>query len=224
MVIRKFFWPFITIAVFVVVMAVWFGVGGQEKHLSEELGQLRSETNWLSYDIDGFDVTLHGYAPDSGERDKVLAKVKALKNIGTVESDIILLSDQTNNYLMLVVDQDSITIRGTIPIGLARFGLINQISAIKPGMMVYDELDVGAIMPEKFKQAFSFFLDILPDMTTGVIALKGDKLTLDRATLYKIKDRQTSDKNIKIPENYQLDDRCIWDKPEGGYWQNSCSE
>ena len=71
---------------------------------------------------------------------------------------------------------------------------------------------------------FAFFLDILPDMTTGVIALKGDKLTLDRATLYKIKDRQTSDKNIKIPENYQLDDRCIWDKPEGGYWQNSCSE
>ena len=224
MVIRKFFWPFITIAVFVVVMAVWFGIGGQEKHLSEELGQLCSETNWLSYDIDGFDVTLHGYAPDSGERDKVLAKVKALKNIGTVESDIILLSDQTNNYLMLVVDQDSITIRGTIPIGLARFGLINQISAIKPGMMVYDELDVGAIMPEKFKQAFSFFLDILPDMTTGVIALKGDKLTLDRATLYKIKDRQTSDKSIKIPENYQLDDACIWDKPEGGYWQNSCSE
>ena len=224
MVIRKFFWPFITIAVFVVVMAVWFGVGGQEKHLSEELGQLRSETNWLSYDIDGFDVTLHGYAPDSGERDRALAKVKALKNVGTVQSDIILLSDQTNNYLMLVVDQDSITIRGTIPIGLARFGLINQISAIKPGMMVYDELDVGAIMPEKFKQAFSFFLDILPDMTTGVIALKGDKLTLDRATLYKIKDRQTSDKNIKIPESYQLDDRCIWDKPEGGYWQNSCSE
>ena len=224
MVIRKFFWPFITIAAFVVVMAVWFGIGGQERHLSEELGQLRSETNWLSYDIDGFDVTLHGYAPDSGERDKVLAKVKALKNVGTVESDIILLSDQTNNYLMLVVDQDSVTIRGTIPIGLARFALINQISAIKPGMMVYDELDVGAIMPEKFKQAFSFFLNILPDMTMGVIALKGDKLTLDRATLYKIKDRQTSDKSIKIPENYQLDDACIWDKPEGGYWQNSCSE
>ncbi len=224
MVIRKFFWPFITIAVFVVVMAVWFGVGRQEKHLSEELGQLRSETNWLSYDIDGFDVTLHGYAPDSGERDKVLAEVKALKNIGTVESDIILLSDQTNNYLMLVVDRDSITIRGTIPIGLARFGLINQISAKKPGIMVYDELDAGAIMPKKFNQAFHFFLDILPDMTTGVIAIKGDKVTLDRATLYKIKERQTSSKSIKIPENYQLDDTCIWDKPEGGYWQNSCSE
>ena len=200
MVIRKFFWPFITIAVFLVVMAVWFGVGGQEKQLSEELGQLSSETNWLSYDIDGFDVTLHGYAPD-----------------------IILLSDQTNNYLMLVVDEDSITIRGTIPIGLARFGLINEISAKKPGMMVYDELDTGAIMPEKFKQAFAFFLNVLPIMKSGVIAVKGDQLTFDRITLYKLKNPKNTDENIAIPINFTIDETCIWDKPNGGYWQNPCA-
>ena len=223
MVIRKFFWPFITIAVFLVVMAVWFGVGRQEKHLSEELGQLSSETNWLSYDIDGFDVTLHGYAPDSGERDRALAKVKALKNVGPVQSDIILLSDQTNNYLMLVVDEDSITIRGTIPIGLARFGLINEISAKKPGMMVYDELDTGAIMPEKFKQAFAFFLNVLPIMKSGVIAVKGDQLTFDRITLYKLKNPKNTDENIVIPTDFTIDETCIWDKPNGGYWQNPCA-
>ena len=200
MVIRKFFWPFITIAVFLVVMAVWFGIGGQEKHLSEELGQLSSKTNWLSYDIDGFDVTLHGYAPD-----------------------IILLSDQTNNYLMLVVDEDSITIRGTIPIGLARFGLINEISAKKPGMMVYDELDTGAIMPEKFKQAFAFFLNVLPIMKSGVIAVKGDQLTFDRITLYKLKNPKNTDENVAIPINFTIDEACIWDKPNGGYWQNPCA-
>ncbi|MBI0140296.1 hypothetical protein H3U94_05310, partial [Bartonella sp. W8125] len=155
MFIRKFFWPSLTVIVFIIVMGLWFGIGGQERRLSNELQELGAQTKWLSYDVDGFDVTLHGYAPDKDARDSILAKVKAFRNIGNVDSDIILLSDQTNNYLMFIVDDDGITVRGTIPVGMARFTLINLISARKPGLMVYDELDTGAIMPEKFKQAFS---------------------------------------------------------------------
>ena len=222
MFIRKFFWPSLTVIVFIIVMGLWFGIGGQERRLSNELQELGAQTKWLSYDIDGFDVTLHGYAPDKGARDSVLAKVKAFRNIGNVDSDIILLSDQTNNYLMFIVDDDGITVRGTIPVGMARFTLINLISARKPGLMVYDELDTGAIMPEKFKQAFSFFLNVLPLMKNGVIAVKDDQLTFDRVTLYKLKNSRNRDESIAIPTDFTIDETCVWDKPNGGYWQNPC--
>lgn len=223
MLIRKFFWPVCTVVIFLAVMALWFGVGGQERHLSNELSQLGSETNWLSYDIDGFNVTLHGYAPDVSARDSVLAKVKTFKNIGKVDSDIILLSEQKDNYLMFIVDEDGITVRGTIPVGMARFKLISLISAQRPGIMVYDELDSGGVMPEKFRQNFSFFLEVLPIMKTGVIAVKGDKITVDHITLYRLRDDDKTKKTIKIPDGLKLDDNCVWDKPEGGYWQNPCS-
>lgn len=224
MLIRKFFWPVFTVLMFLAVMALWFGVGVQEKRLSYELSELSSETNWLSYDVDGFNVTLHGYAPDVSARDNVLAKVKAFKNIGKVESDIILLSEQKDNYLMFIVEEDSITVRGTVPVGMVRFKLINQISAERPGIMVYDELDAGGVMPEKFKQDFSFFLQVLPNMKTGIIAVKNDTITADRITLYKLKDDQNTKKTIKIPSVLKIDDNCVWDKPKGGYWQNPCSQ
>ena len=222
MFIRKFFWPSLTVIVFIIVMGLWFGIGGQERRLSNELQELGAQTKWLSYDVDGFDVTLHGYAPDKDARDSILAKVKAFRNIGNVDSDIILLSDQTNNYLMFIVDDDGITVRGTIPVGMARFTLINLISAQKPGLMVYDELDAGAIMPEKFKQAFSFFLNVLPLMKNGVIAVKDDQLTFDRVTLYKLKNSRNRDERIAIPTDFTIDETCVWDKPNGGYWQNPC--
>lgn len=224
MLIRRFFWPVFTVVFFVAVMALWFGVGAQERHLSNELSELGSETNWLSYDVDGFNVTLHGYAPDVGTRDNVIAKVKALKNIGKVDSDIILLSEQKDNYLMFIVEEDNITVRGTIPVGMARFKLIGQISAERPGIMVYDELDAGGVMPEKFRQNFSFFLQVLPNMKTGIIAVKDNTITADRITLYKLKDDAKNKKTIKIPDGLELDDNCVWDKPEGGYWQNPCSQ
>lgn len=224
MFIRKFFWPSLTVIVFIIVMGLWFGIGGQERHLSNELKELGAETNWFSFDVDGFNVTVQGYAPDKAARDNMVAKVKALKHVQNVESDIVILSEQKNDYLMFIVDEDGITVRGTIPVGLARFKLTNLISAQKPGMMVYDEMDTGAVMPEKFQRAFTFFLKVLPIMNTGVIAVKGDKLTVDRVTLYKLKNAQDKDKSLQLPENYQIDEACIWDKPNGGYWENSCAE
>ncbi|WP_295968348.1 hypothetical protein [uncultured Bartonella sp.] len=224
MFIRKFFWPSLTVIVFIIVMGLWFGIGGQERHLSNELKELGAETNWFSFDVDGFNVTVHGYAPDKAARDNMVAKVKALKHVQNVESDIVILSEQKNDYLMFIVDEDGITVRGTIPVGLARFKLTNLISAQRPGMMVYDEMDTGAVMPEKFQRAFTFFLKVLPIMNTGVIAVKGDKLTVDRVTLYKLKNAQDKDKSLQLPENYQIDEACIWDKTNGGYWENSCAE
>lgn len=224
MLIRKFFWPVFTVVIFLAVMALWFGVGAQERHLTNELSELSSETNWLSYDVEGFNVTLHGYAPDVGARDNVLAKVKALKNIGKVDSDIILLSEQKDSFLMFIVDDDGITVRGTMPVGMERFKLISLISAERPGVMVYDELDAGGTTPEKFRQNFSFFLQALPIIKTGIIAVKDNTITADRITLHKLKGDDNPNKTIKIPDGFEIDDNCVWDKPEGGYWQNPCSQ
>lgn len=218
MFIRKFFWPLLTVVIFIGAMFLWFGVGGEEKHLSGDLIAISQETSWLSYDMDGFDVTLHGIAPDAQTRDSVIEKVKSLSNIGNVQSDITLLSEQKNNDLMFIVDEDGITVRGTMPIDMTRFKLINLISSKKPGMMVYDELDAGAILPEKFERAFSYFLTILPEMKSGVIAITNDQVTVDRATLNRLQ------KNAKLPEGMVLNSSCIWEKPDGGYWQNTCSE
>lgn len=216
--IRKIFWPLATVLVFVGVMIIWFGVGDKEKHLSNDLAAISQETDWLSYDIDGFNVTLHGFAPDAAARDEVVEKVENLRNIGNVVSDISLLSEQKDNYLMFIVDEDGITVRGTIPVGVGRFNVINLISNEKPGVMVYDELETGVVIPENFERAFNFFLTVLPEMKTGVISVKNGQVTADYATL----DRLTE--NAKLPTGMMLDSTCFWERPEGGYWQNSCDE
>ncbi|WP_297322294.1 hypothetical protein [uncultured Bartonella sp.] len=216
--IRKIFWPLLTVLIFVGVMAIWFKVGSKEKNLANDLAAMSHEISWLSYDIDGFDVTLHGFAPNKATRDNVVKEVQSFKNIGNVVSDIILLSDQTNNYLMFIVDEDGITVRGTIPVGVGRFRLINLISNERPGVMVYDELETGVMMPETFDKAFNYFLTILPEMETGVIEVKNGQVTTDYATLDKLKE------NSKLPEGMVLDTTCVWQRPQGGYWQNSCAE
>lgn len=213
---RKMFWPLLTVAVFMAVMIIWFGAGRAERQLSNELAVLITQNNWFSYDVKGRNVILRGLAPDANTRDRIIATVRSMKNVGRVSSEIVLPKQNGEGSITIIIDDDSVILRGTIPATIDRFALINAVESKKPGMMVYDEMDSGTASNEPFARQIYAIADILPEIKNGVLQLVDNHLRVDADTLAIVKNLHA------LPDGVILDSECLWKKQQNEGWNNGC--
>lgn len=217
MLIRKIFWPFFTLVVFIAVMTIWFGAGREERYLNDELSQLIAQNAWFSYDVKGDSVIVRGLAPDAETRDNVINKVKEINKAGSIYSEITLPKDHGGSSLAILIDNDGITLRGALPRGVDRFGLIDRIEKEKTGMIIYDEIDMGNSVSVDFDRYSDYIISLLPQIKTGAVELRGDRITADA---------NTGDLIIKagqLPKGLKLDKNCVWQQIENSFWQNPCN-
>ncbi|EJF90619.1 hypothetical protein [Bartonella tamiae] len=219
MFIRKIFWPVVTFIFFLVVMIVWFGGGLAQRQRTAQLTELMTQYEWFSYDLKGSSVILRGLAPDRETQEKLIHIVRAMESIDTITSQIILPKNSENKGLILTLSKDSLTLSGPLPINIDRFDFIHQIEQLKPGFIIYDEMDSSTISDDdRFEPELRIMTTLLPKMTLGVLEVSDEHVATDEATQKMIKTMNLSHLSLI------LDDKCIWLLNENEQWYKSCHQ
>ncbi|MFN3171172.1 MAG: OmpA family protein [Hyphomicrobiales bacterium] len=144
-------------------------------------------TPWASASLDGRDVTLSGTASTLAARDAAITAAQRVAGVYRIDTASLAVLPLADPYtLSLAVDPQSVTVTGSVPDGVTRASLLDDVRAMIGTKTLVDETALARGAPIGFDDLASF-------ATTGLPALESGTISLDESTLSVAGDATTLD-------------------------------
>ncbi len=156
-----------------------------EKNAQADLARAfaAAETDWVSVDVDGLQVTLTGLAPDEAARFEALSVagsiVDATRVVDQMEVEPGRAIEAPDFSLEILRNLDGISLIGLVPASQDRAELLERIGRLSNGAPVTDLLEGGEYpVPGTWEPALDFALTALADLPRSKISISHSRVAI----------------------------------------------
>ncbi|MEM1065745.1 MAG: OmpA family protein, partial [Pseudomonadota bacterium] len=142
-----------------------------------------AETDWISVDVDGLQVTLTGLAPDEAARFDALSVagsvVDATRVVDQMEVEPGRAIEAPDFSLEILRNLDGISLIGLVPASQDRAELLERIGRLSNGAPVTDLLEAGEYpVPGTWEPALEFALTALADLPRSKVSISHRRVAI----------------------------------------------
>lgn len=207
---KQWFWPGWVCTLALTALALWFGVKPLEAELLQRSQIALQPYDWVSFSIEGRDLTLRGIAPDEAAQTSALDAAAKIEGVREIDNFTSLLPLAVPYVFQIEKNDDGIIIGGHVPTSQLRDELMLIMEGHIDSKIVMDEMALARGQPENYAALVKFAVSLSSFLKSGKIALIDMRLNIDGDANNRLDyDRLQKELNNSLPQGIEIGQRFI---------------